>query len=164
MKRTMVAAVLVALLAACAPVMLRDPESGHVTQCYATGAFPLIAQATFDADKAQCIVTASHQVPRALVTTSSGGGYTTPVQTNCYQIGNTVKCNSCGGVTMPPATTTGDANIETRDYAFDSCMGAARRPAVQACAASAASAERTGQGGRVSKQKCVDAFVWAKLD
>lgn len=79
-------------------------------------------QATFDADKAQCIVSASQQAPPAPVTTSTGAGYSTPVQTNCYRIGNAMNCTSTGGNYIAPVTTTYDANVVTRGYAFDSCM------------------------------------------
>jgi hypothetical protein len=142
-------------LSGCTPVMLRDPETGHVTQCTASGAFPLINRqqcisaheqmgwvettpeearrasvwektgstlSEFNADKAQCIVTASQQVPRAMEPTSTSFGYTTPIQTNCYRTGNTTSCNTSGGVAQPPVTTIEDVNTETRNYAFDSCM------------------------------------------
>lgn len=80
----------------------------------------------FEATKSACTARGYSRFPVASQQIQIGGGYTTPVQTNCastgYGYGVTTNCTSTGGQYVPPATIAVDANNNARKADVESCF------------------------------------------
>ncbi len=76
-----------------------------------------------DNDYFECEVAAARGIPQdtRIGTTPI---YTTPVQTNCYNIGYSVQCHSTGGQVYGGDTYTYDANSKLRASYFARCLAA----------------------------------------
>lgn len=74
-----------------------------------------------DKDYFECELAASRGVPQdtRIATTPV---YTNPVQTNCYQVGYSVQCNTTGGQVYGGNTYTYDANSKLRATYFARCL------------------------------------------
>ncbi|MBU2759526.1 hypothetical protein [Acidithiobacillus sulfurivorans] len=60
--------------------------------------------------------------PIDMVTTAVGSGYQNPAQTYCNTYGQETDCTTYSGNYVPPATTTQDINLNSRNIAFSECM------------------------------------------
>lgn len=68
-----------------------------------------------------CQIEAAQRVPQQMVVQTTPT-YTTPVQTQCNQIGTQTFCNSTGGGTSGGQTYSTDANTGLRIRAYGQCM------------------------------------------
>lgn len=69
----------------------------------------------------QCQVEALQSVPQS-VAVGTTPRYTTPVQTNCYDTGYGLQCNSTGGQTLGGQTYSYDPNSDLRNRVEAQCM------------------------------------------
>ena len=74
-----------------------------------------------DRDDFECELAASRAVPEAM-RVGTTPTYTTPIQTNCYNIGYTVQCNTTGGQVYGGQTYSYDANSKLRAEHYARCM------------------------------------------
>ncbi|TCM85540.1 hypothetical protein [Rhodovulum steppense] len=72
-------------------------------------------------DFTNCRIEAAQRVPQHTMTRTTPT-YTTPIQTQCYNYGYTVSCNTTGGQTYGGNTYTYDANLELRAAAEAQCL------------------------------------------
>lgn len=114
-------AVLVSALVGCAPQTPYDRyKAGQPIQNfpYKAGTTPAETQRSVT----DCQIEAAQRVPQQMVIQTTPS-YTTPVQTQCNQIGTQTFCNSTGGDAYGGQTYTSDANAGLRVQAFAQCMG-----------------------------------------
>ena len=83
---------------------------------------PDITRAEGERDIFACKQQALQMYPVEMVQTTVGSGYQTPAQTMCNTYGGQTDCTTYGGNYVPPATTTQDENLSSRNIAFDQCM------------------------------------------
>lgn len=76
-----------------------------------------------DADYFDCELSAARYVP-VDTRVDTTPVYTTPVQTNCYNIGYSVQCSTTGGDVYGGRTYSYDANAELRSGFWARCMAA----------------------------------------
>ncbi len=81
-------------------------------------------EAEFNQDRYQCTVEATRAYPAQNIPITTGGGYQTPVQTNCVSVGNNVNCTSYGGERVAPTTTWIDANAGNQSAMVEQCLKA----------------------------------------
>lgn len=74
-----------------------------------------------DTDYFECELAAARGVPQD-TRVGTTPVYSTPVQTNCYNIGYSVQCNTTGGQVYGGDTYTYDANSELRASYFARCL------------------------------------------
>lgn len=79
-------------------------------------------QADFGVAKARCIAAAYSSVPAAPAMATIGGGYTSPLVTNCSGYGMAATCVTTGGQYTPPVSIPYDANSGARNEVFKGCM------------------------------------------
>ena len=85
---------------------------------------PNASEAESNQDRYECQQQAARMYPVVMVQRTVGVGYQAPAQTNCYTYGSNTSCTTIGGIYVPPATETKDANLNSRNTAFSSCMKA----------------------------------------
>ena len=83
---------------------------------------PGATNASFNADKAQCLAQSYQYIPTANTPYALGVGTTSPGRMNCTGFGNTLNCTSYAGGYKPPPVVTLDANTGARNQYFDACM------------------------------------------
>lgn len=100
-------------------VALPGCETSTDLYLYKSGA--TVAQA--DNDFFECELAGAQSVPQdnRVGTTPV---FTTPTQTNCYSVGNSVQCSTTGGQTVGGNTYTYDANLELRTRFLARCLSA----------------------------------------
>nr|WP_321986502.1 hypothetical protein [uncultured Lichenicoccus sp.] len=76
----------------------------------------------FEATKASCLSRGYARVPPMMVPIQVGGGYTTPVTTNCYGSGYGASCTSSGGQYIQPVIIPVDENSRARAQDVRSCF------------------------------------------
>jgi hypothetical protein len=74
-----------------------------------------------DSDATDCRIEASQRVPQNIVE-STTPTYTTPVSSQCNQIGTQTLCTQTGGRTRRGRTTSTDTNVSLRTRAYEQCM------------------------------------------
>jgi len=87
-------------------------------------AFPFqsgIELSILDTDRTNCTIEAEQRVPQRIVSRTTPA-FSTPVQTNCNQIGVQTLCNSTGGQSYGGQTVSSDANDGLRYRAYQQCM------------------------------------------
>jgi hypothetical protein len=83
-----------------------------------------VSDAEFQQDRYTCQQQAVGMYPVLMQTTVVSQGYQLPITTNCQRYGNQTSCQTNGGQTVQPTTTTDDANKWNRLNAASSCMSA----------------------------------------
>jgi len=83
---------------------------------------PGATNASFNADKAQCLAQSYQYIPTANTPYALGVGTTSPGRMNCTGFGNTLNCTSYAGGYKPPPVVTLDANTGARNQYFVACM------------------------------------------
>ena len=96
-----------------------------VTACTQYWAKPGGTEAEFEVTKGSCGAQSFQQFPPMPQLVAVGGGYITPLQTQCVQRGNRQDCYTVGGQYVPPMYGTVDMNESARVAAFRSCLLAA---------------------------------------
>lgn len=76
----------------------------------------------FEVAKGRCLASAYSQVPSAPTVATFGGGYQSPMITNCTAYGNSANCFTTGGQYTPPISVPYDANAGVRTEVYQGCM------------------------------------------
>jgi hypothetical protein len=76
----------------------------------------------FEVAKGRCLASAYSQVPSAPTVATLGGGYQSPMITNCTAYGNSANCFTTGGQYTPPISVPYDANGGVRTQVYQGCM------------------------------------------
>jgi hypothetical protein len=79
-------------------------------------------QSDFQIAKGQCTVASYSAVQITPTQVNIGSGYTSPIYTNCNNVGYSTSCVSSGGNYVPPPTIQYDANAQARNEVFKGCM------------------------------------------
>jgi hypothetical protein len=89
---------------------------------------PGATAADFEVAKGRCLGAAYSQVPSAPTVATFGGGYQSPMITNCTAYGNSANCVTTGGQYTPPVSVPYDANAGARTQVYrGACMPMAGR-------------------------------------
>ena len=72
-------------------------------------------------EKTDCEIEVEQRVPRSIVV-STTPTYTSPVSSQCNQIGTQTLCTQIGGDTYGGRTSSTDANADLRQRAYNQCM------------------------------------------
>jgi hypothetical protein len=83
---------------------------------------PGAAGADFEVAKGHCLAAAYSQVPSAPAVATFGGGYQSPMVTNCTAFGASANCITTGGQYTPPVSVPYDANSSVRTQVYKGCM------------------------------------------
>jgi len=83
---------------------------------------PGATQAELEIANGRCLASSYSSIPAAPETVMLGTGYTTPTNTNCARLGNSLNCTTTGGQYQPPASFTIDGNSGVREQVFMGCM------------------------------------------
>lgn len=78
--------------------------------------------ADFEVAKGRCLAASYRSISPAMESVPIGGGYTTPMYTNCFGTGFSANCTTTGGQYVPPATMAVDTNQSVRNQVFRGCM------------------------------------------
>lgn len=98
-------------------VALSGCVTGPVSYLHKTGSSVAQRQSAFD----QCRIQSMQSVPSANRTVYSPG-FSTPGTTYCNRIGNSVSCNTVGGVNIPDSINTVDDNEGLRTRTLNQCL------------------------------------------
>jgi hypothetical protein len=83
---------------------------------------PGATAADFEVAKGRCLAAAYSQVPSAPTVVTVGGGYQSPMFTNCTAFGSVANCVTTGGQYTPPVSVPYDANAGARTQVYRGCM------------------------------------------